>query len=217
MSKSQNYFLEDFDGKKEELIVEVERIFTKDDVAAARTSGYAEGYTSGLNEGYIQGEIESIRERDLQLQSALSAINEQLTNIFITNADFVKTLDQQSVELSMLLMQTVLPLVMEKYLKSEALETIQLLIKKIINLQTIDMTVNPDIHTMIKDKLTDYFGDAGRKITLHVKDDAEVSFCHIKWNGGYGYSNLRENFESLHKIIMETFQLDNLFQLELKL
>lgn len=210
MKKNYSIYAEDFDNPNgvRERLEEVEKIFTEEDIKNAEAFGHAKGYSEGLNEGFIQGEMQAIRDRDMQLQSALQIINENLISILKGNEVYIEQLEKNSVELGLIVLKTILPNLIEKHFKLEMVTFLQNIIRKIIKTQNIDITINPEIYNILSDRLPQYFGEHAEKIVLHSNDNKAIAECDIYWNGGYAFSNIPENFDAIQHEILEAYQVE---------
>lgn len=209
MKKKETFYFDDFDRteKEDESVVEVEKIFTEDDIENAKAFGRAEGYSEGINEGFLQGEVQAIRERDLQLQATLNTMNEKLESILSANKAYIERAEKHTIELGMAIMKTVFPNLLREFMESETITFIQNIVRNILNVQKVSIHVNPDIHEILNTKLPEYFEENAEYIILHQNDNKDITECDIKWNGGWAYSNILENFDTLQNDIMQAYTI----------
>lgn len=179
-------------------IVEPEEIiptFTEEELAAAR----AEAMEQGRAEGHRQANQANAASREQLTANALRTISESFTTIFAAEYDREKKYEQESVQLTLGVLEKLFPVLNASFGQDEIRAIIMKVLKSRAKKSLVTIEVCPDDAPSIEETLAAYWTDPETAPRYRVLSNPSfrAGQCKMGWEDGGAVRNAEELAENI--------------------
>ena len=184
----------EFEAVEEEPQEEV-AMFTEEQMAVARESGF----TSGKEEGIL----EAAEAMDRRVHDVLQAIDERFTALFAEQNKANAKRFQEAIRLATGITRKCFPTLNEEHGLDEIENMVSEALKKIIEEPRVVIYTHPDLRQPLTDRIKPITAGAEFEGQVMIMDDKMVEFgdCRVEWGNGGAERNTGELRQKIEEIV----------------
>lgn len=152
--------------------------FSQEEMEASRQTGYAQGRTDGMKE--------AIGSQEAQIRDLVQQMITVADRIAADESDRMATFIDQAALIAVQALSKTLPALMDLLAIDQIAAFVNGVLEEHVKSQTLNIYVNPERETQIRDRMQAMSESMRRKETWTILPDPSLSLlqCRIEWTGG---------------------------------